>query len=237
MNAQGFIEMIISQRIQFHPVVPFSPGKVRLLTMDLTAANTALTDELLNDTASFSKYITSTLRDAGARYGIGGYAEHRTVYRFSRVFDAAGMEDEPRRLHLGTDIWGKPQTAVMAPLDGIVHSFAFNNQPGDYGATILLTHQLPGISFYTLYGHLSLNSLKNMQEGTRIEAGEVFAEFGIPAENGGWPPHLHFQVILDMGDRKGDYPGVCKYSEKESWLANSPDPDLILRLNQYLAVE
>lgn len=234
MDAQGFMDITSSQQKLFQPVVPFTPGKDRLLPLDLTAANTELTDELLNDTSAFSSYITRTLSGAGARYGIGGYAEHRTVYRFSRVFDAAGKEDEPRRLHLGTDIWGRPHTAVMAPLDGIVHSFAFNNQPGDYGATIILTHQLPGISFNTLYGHLSLNSLKNMQEGTRIEAGEVFAEIGIPAENGGWPPHLHFQVILDMGDRKGDYPGVCKYSEKEKWLANSPDPGIILQMNRYL---
>ncbi len=106
----------------------------------------------------------------------------------------------------------------MAPLDGIVHSFAFNNQFGDYGATIILSHQLDGISFYTLYGHLSLASLKNLQDGQSVKQGQVFAEFGIPFENGHWPPHLHFQLILDMGERKGDYPGVCKYSEKETWL-------------------
>lgn len=228
------MESIIAHQGLFQPVIPFNTQKDQLLALDLTAANTDLTDELLNDTVSFSHYITDKINHAGARYGIGGYAEHRTVYRFSPVFDAADQEVEPRRWHLGTDIWGRPHTAVMAPCDGIVHSFAFNNQQGDYGATIILTHQLPGISFYTLYGHLSLNSLKNMQEGTRVEAGEVFAEFGIPLENGGWPPHLHFQLILDIGDRKGDYPGVCRVSEKEQWLANSPDPDLILQLNRYI---
>lgn len=218
----------------FHPVVPFDKDRDSLWQLDLTPANTALTDELLADTSSFSAYITSKMKEAGARYAIGGYAEHRTVYRFSRVFDAAAEEEEPRRLHLGTDIWGRPNTAVMAPLEGIVHSFAFNNQPGDYGATILLTHQLQGSVFYTLYGHLSLNSIKNLREGDRVETGEVFAEFGIPAENGGWPPHLHFQIILDTGNRKGDYPGVCRYSEKEKWLANSPDPEIILQLNRYI---
>jgi murein DD-endopeptidase MepM/ murein hydrolase activator NlpD len=150
------------------------------------------------------------------------------------VFDAPAGETEPRRLHLGTDIWGKPGTAVMAPADGIVHSFAFNNQLGDYGATIILSHRLDAFSFYTLYGHLSLNSLKNMQEGSYVERGEIFAAFGIPAENGQWPPHLHFQLIRDIGSWKGDYPGVCKISEKELWMANSPDPDLILQLNRYI---
>src|SRR5690606_36351241 len=90
---------------------------------------------------------------------------------------------------------------------------------------------LDGLSFYTLYGHLSLNSIKNLSEGERIKGGDIFAEFGIPAENGGWPSHLHFQIILDMDGWNGDYPGVCKYSEREKWLANSPDGDLILRLS------
>jgi murein DD-endopeptidase MepM/ murein hydrolase activator NlpD len=116
----------------------------------------------------------------------------------------------------------------MAPLDGIVHSFAFNNARGDYGATIILSHRLNDISFHTLYGHLSLNSIKNLSEGQTIKRGDVFTEFGIPFENGQWPPHLHFQVILDMEGKEGDYPGVCKYSEREKYLNNCPDPNFIL---------
>ncbi len=150
----------------------------------------------------------------------------------AKVFDA-NKGEEPRRLHLGIDIWGKPYTKVVAPLDGIVHSFAFNNAFGDYGATIILSHQIEGLPFYTLYGHLSLNSLKNLYEGQNIKGGDVFAEFGIPFENGQWPPHLHFQIILDMEGRKGDYPGVCKFSEREKYLANCPDPDLILGMMKY----
>jgi very-short-patch-repair endonuclease len=133
-----------------------------------------------------------------------------------------------RRLHLGIDIWGKPYTKVMAPLDGIVHSFAFNNAYGDYGATIILTHNLEGLVFHTLYGHLSLNSLKNLSEGERIQKGDVFCEFGIPFENGQWPPHLHFQIIKNMQGMKGDYPGVCRLSEREVYLQNCPNADLIL---------
>jgi murein DD-endopeptidase MepM/ murein hydrolase activator NlpD len=121
----------------------------------------------------------------------------------------------------------------MAPLNGIVHSFAFNNAFGDYGATIILTHNLQGFTFYTLYGHLCLNSIKNLNEGDLIKGGDVFAEFGIPFENGQWPPHLHFQIILDMQGLQGDYPGVCRFSEKESYLENCPNPDLILRMMQY----
>ncbi|MGQ0740308.1 MAG: peptidoglycan DD-metalloendopeptidase family protein [Bacteroidota bacterium] len=227
------------QAFSFHPVVPFDKANDKLLLLDFTSDNTQLTDGLLNSTSLFSVYINKQLEKADARYGIGGYDEHRTVYRFSSVFDGDKTGEEPRRLHLGTDIWGKPHTAVMAPLDGIVHSFAFNNNPGDYGTTIILTHNISdpiakGFTFYTLYGHLSLSSIKNLGEGERIEKGDVLAEYGIPAENGGWPPHLHFQIIYDIGEWKCDYPGVCKFSEKDKWLANSPDPDIILQMNQYL---
>ncbi len=232
----------------FSPVVPFLPGKDKLLLLDFTAANQELTGNVLQDTRLFIQHINHQLSGAGARYGIGGYAEHRTVYSRSKLFNSSEVTNrvqnlshnmgeevaEPRRLHLGTDIWGQPHTAVMAPLDGIVHSFAFNDAFGDYGATIILTHQLEGISFYTLYGHLSLNSIRNLQEGELILKGDILADFGIPSENGQWPSHLHFQIINDLRGGKGDYPGVCKFSEKEIWLGNCPDPNLILQMNQYL---
>ena len=200
-----------------------------MLHLDFTEQNEELSAEILNNTDLFIHYICSRLQEAGARYGIGGYGEHRTIYSRSRVFDAKEGA-EPRRLHLGIDIWGKPYTKVMAPMNGIVHSLGFNNAYGDYGTTIILVHNLDGMIFHTLYGHLSLNSIKNMEEGDMIWKGDVFAEFGIPYENGHWPPHLHFQLILDMHGMKSDYPGVCAYSEKDDYLANCPDPDLILNM-------
>ena len=209
----------------FHSVVPFDPGKDLLYPFDFTAANTSLRPDDIADTERFANYINRTLRANNARYGIGGYNEHRTLYARSKHFDSA---EEPRRLHLGVDIWGPAGTPVISPLDGIIHSFAFNNNDSDYGATIILTHNLDGVSLHTLYGHMSLNSLKNLEEGRHIRRGEVIAEFGMRFENGNWPPHLHFQVIADMQGWKGDYPGVCRYSERQQWLDNCPDPDLIL---------
>lgn len=210
-----------------HSVVPFDPGRDLLYPFDFTAANATLSPDDVADTECFATYINRILGANKARYGIGGYNEHRTLYARSRHFDSF-LQVEPRRLHLGVDIWGPAGTPVMSPLDGIVHSFAFNNNDSDYGATIILTHCLDGVSFHTLYGHLSLNSLKNLEEGTHIRRGEVIAEFGMRFENGNWPPHLHFQVIADMQGWKGDYPGVCRYSERQQWLDNCPDPDMIL---------
>ncbi len=213
----------------FHQVVPFNYKEDKLLQLDFTAANEALTDEMLLNTSSFSAYIQKLL-DKKYMYGIGGYNEHRTIYSRSHVFDG---DEEPRRLHLGIDIWGKAGTPVFAPLDGYVHSFAFNDHYGDYGATIILHHQLDGVIFNTLYGHVSKRDLKGLEEGQYVAKGTEFAHFGEPKENGQWPPHLHFQIISEMNGEKGDYRGVCKYSEKEKYLLNSPDPDLILQMMQY----
>ncbi|MEP6468070.1 MAG: peptidoglycan DD-metalloendopeptidase family protein, partial [Parafilimonas sp.] len=114
-------------------------------------------------------------------------------------------------------------------------SFAFNNRFGDYGATLVLLHQLDGIGFYSLYGHISLKDINNIKEGQYFVRGEVMAHFGEQAENGNWPPHLHFQIINDMQLNKGDYPGVCSYGEKDMYLKNCPDPDLVLNMMQYAA--
>jgi peptidoglycan LD-endopeptidase LytH len=228
-----FARLANKYRSGFYPVVPFDSAADKLLLLDFTDRNTELTSEILNNTELYTVYINSKLHAAGARYGIGGYGENRTIYSRSRVFDAPPGE-EPRRLHLGMDVWGAPYTKVMAPLDGVVHSFAFNNSFGDYGATIILSHQLEGFTFHTLYGHLSLNSLKDLGEGDTILGGDVIGDFGIPFENGHWPPHLHFQVIIDLQGHEGDYPGVCKYSEREQYLQNCPDPDVFLQMNQYV---
>jgi murein DD-endopeptidase MepM/ murein hydrolase activator NlpD len=233
-KSEQLISILKKHQAAFHPVVHFDAAKEKICLLDFTENNKELDKNILAHTNRFIQHINDKLQQAGAKYGIGGYAEHRTVYSRSKVFDATSPGEEPRRLHLGIDIWGKPHTAVIAPLNGIVHSFAFNDNFGDYGATIILSNRLEEFSFYTLYGHLSLNSLKNLNGGERIEKGDVFAEFGIPLENGHWPPHLHFQIIIDLQGYEGDYPGVCKFSEREKYLDNCPDPDLILQLNQYL---
>lgn len=234
---EALVNILQRNSPNFSPVILFDPGKEKLLPLDFTKNNTEITREIVNDTEKFTDYINEKLKTANAKFGVGGYNEYRELYSRSRVFDEAG--GEPRRLHLGIDIWGRPYTATMSPLDGIVHSFAFNNSFGDYGATLILTHILEGVSFHSLYGHLSLNSIKNLREGENVKRGDVIGEFGIPMENGQWPPHLHFQIIADMQvpiaiGRKGDYPGVCKFSEKEKYLNNCPDPDVILQWNRYL---
>ncbi len=410
-KTQELIEKIRNYTGGFAAVVPFNPAEDKLLKLDFTENNKALSEDILNDTGLFSQYINKKLKGAGALYGIGGYAEHRTIYKRSSLFSptpttflsvedgaeapsrwegedefAPTIEEEtvgyryadpfmygllkdfvlkhraqpteaeevmwkllrtkkledykfrrqhiinrfiadfvclkdkliieidgsihqlpehqisdgdrtgrlnqlgfrvirftngevlhntenviqqilsslnnqhnkkeslnlssptgpkdsgflrrgqgaaPRRLHLGVDIWGAAETPVYAPLSATVHSFAFNAAFGDYGATLILQHRLDDLIFHTLYGHLSLKSIEDKREGQTIEKGQWIASFGEAAENGHWPPHLHFQIIVDFGEGKGDYPGVCAYAEKESYLTNCPDGDLMLNMMRY----
>ena len=218
----------------FFPVINFDPKKDKLLSFDFTENNTALTTDIIEDTPLFSEYINNKLKKGHCNFGIGGYGEHRSVYSRSSIFDAVNSVEEPRRLHLGTDIWAPAGTTVSAPIGGMVHGFAFNDHFGDYGATMILLHQLDGFPFYTLYGHISLRDISMLHEGQYIIRGEEIAHFGEPHENGHWPPHLHFQIIFNIGVNEGDYPGVCKFSEKEKYMNNCPDPDLILQMNQYI---
>ncbi|RZM28863.1 MAG: peptidase M23 [Pedobacter sp.] len=222
---QQFEDFINDPKHSIFPVVDFEKATDRLCTLDFTSSNTTLSNEILGSTETFSKWVNEQLLAGGCRYGIGGYDEHRTIYSRSAHFDT---EEEPRRLHLGVDIWGPVGTHVYNFMDGEVHSFKNNDNFGDYGATIILKYKMGDLDVYALYGHLSLASIAGLSVGMPIAAGAAFATFGAPSENGNWPPHLHFQLIFDMYGKLGDYPGVCQFSKKSLWLNNGADPNKVL---------
>lgn len=222
MSSKPLTQFWSSHFDAIRPLVPFEPGVDKVSTLDLSSAAAGLTPSVFGDLDKFGAFIDDRLR--GCRYLAGGYGELRAIYGSSALFDGV----EPRRLHLGVDIWGAAGTPVFAPFAGRIHSLAFNAARGDYGATLILAHDGPGFAWHTLYGHLSLDSLDGRAHGDDIAAGERIASFGPPPENGWWPPHLHFQVILDMEGFTGDYPGVCRASERGRYLVNCPDPAPLL---------
>ncbi len=156
--------------------------------------------------------------------GIGRYDEDRDCYSG----DAYQEETERRTVHIGLDLFVPPGTPIRAPLDSVVHSLADNDQPWDYGPTILLEHPGPKGPFFTLYGHLSRDSLHQLGMDSPVRGGAPFARIGTRRENGGWPPHLHLQIITDVLDYRGDFPGVCVRSERALWRSLCPDPTVLL---------
>lgn len=217
----------ILKRHQFRPVVPFDLTKENVYHIDLTESNTDLHEIDLTNTEIFNEYVFRKIKEANAICAIGGYLENRYIYRRSEHFQ---QTEEPRSIHLGVDIWAEAGTPVFAPMKGIVHSFANNDNFGDYGPTIVLEHILEGETFYTLYGHLNLECLEGLYEGKSIEGGEKIAEFGNFPINGNWPPHLHFQVMADMLGKKGDFPGVCEPSKQEEFAKICLDANLLLMI-------
>lgn len=219
---------ILRNQSGFHPLVPLDANTEKIAPVDLTAHG-ELPEHIAADSTAFSAFMHTLRTSKQARYLFGGYDELRMMYGRSSLFS---NKEEPRRLHIGLDIWGEAGTEVFAFWGGMVHSIGWNDQLGDYGATIILLHQLDGIPFYTLYGHLSKRDIESLSPGQYLTRGQVLGHFGEPWENGQWPPHLHFQLIRDMGLYSGDFPGVVKESERLYWLELCPDPNLIAQLKK-----
>ena len=218
--------LLARHRSLFAPIFAFSVTAPEVARLDFTAANPLLAQpERLRDTGIFDAVVNQMLAAQRATVGIGGYLETRSIYRRSPHFDDAA---EPRSLHLGVDVWVPAGTPVAAPLAGVVHSLADNNNFGDYGPTIILQHELEDTKFYSLYGHLTRTDLAGLATGQGLAAGQVFAHVGPHPENGDWPPHLHFQLMADMQGRWGDFPGVAAPSERAYWASLCPDPMLVL---------
>lgn len=159
----------------------------------------------------------------------GGYLEPRAMYT-SKNYDKIGNSGkEHRTIHLGIDFWLPMHTSVHALLDGEVVVAVNNKGDKNYGGLLILKHTLEGIEFYTLYGHLSVESVLKHNVGEFIKNGEKIAELGISNENGNWVPHLHFQVMLSLLNYENDYPGVAYYNQTEVWKSVSPDPNLLFK--------
>ncbi len=160
-------------------------------------------------------------------WSIGRYGENRGIYT-QDLFQGP----RPRTVHLGIDLGAPAGTAVHAFSAGEVLFAGINPAPGDYGATLVLAHSVaphlaPSGQIWALYGHLSKASLQHARRGRRFEQGEVIAWLGTPAENGGWPPHLHFQLSRSRPDRC-DLPGACHPDDFEAASQQFPDPALVL---------
>jgi murein DD-endopeptidase MepM/ murein hydrolase activator NlpD len=183
----------------------------------------------ISSSSSWRKYIESFLEENNSDVAFGGYLEKRNIYDRSNYFKNL-TESEKRNIHLGIDLWCNVNTKVLAVLDGEIHSFKNNINHGDYGPTIILKHQIEEEFFYTLYGHLSLSSIENLKVGDVVLQGTVIGFLGDSSVNGDYAPHLHFQIIKDLEDNFGDYPGVSSEENKEFYSRNCPDPNFLLKM-------
>ena len=156
-----------------------------------------------------------------SEYSIGRYNEDRVGVYTQALF---GGE---RTIHMGIDIGGPVGTEIRAPASGILWCAGCNSAAGDYGPTLITMHSINGQRLWMLYGHLSQATLDLWKGGEQIEAGQRLGWMGSEEENGGWPPHLHFQLsrVEPVGC---DLPGVVNREEHAQALIDYPDPRLVL---------
>lgn len=207
--------------MQAHPVLDPGIPLSAYRKVDLSVTNPRLGDALA-DAGSCQAFLAAFLREVHGQVAWGGYLEHRNLYRDFKHFNA--QVEQAREYHLGVDFWADAGTGVYAPWDGTVHSWAHRTEPGDYGPVILLFHRLEEFQGYSLFGHLSTDSLRGLYAGKPFRRGDLMAHLGTPGENGGYAPHLHFQLIFDLQGYRGDYPGVCAFSDLPFFRGNCPDP-------------
>lgn len=223
MNLKTVLEDFSNESIT---ILDASIGLAKYVTVDLSSENPELLNVAISNPDECQVYIDKVLYENKALVAYGGYLEKRNLYASSNRFS----KDKIRDIHLAMDFWCKAGTKVTTPITGKVHSYQNNKDIGNYGPTIILEHEIENISFYTLYGHLSLDSLNGLYIGKEFIKGETIATLGTPDINVNYAPHLHFQVIKEIGDFIGDYPGVCHSSDLDFFKNNCPDPNLLFKL-------
>lgn len=221
-------DVLIKYKNDYALVLPakYQLGKIKVL--DVSKDSRTFKNLNILSTAALVKHSKQLRKNSKADMLVGRYLEDRNIYQRGKQYN--NHMKEPRSVHLGIDLMVPEGTAVFAPIAGKVHSFKDNNEVADYGPTIILEHHLDGITFYTLYGHLSRDSLKSLQVEQVIRKGQQIASVGTPSENGGWPEHLHFQIIDNMQGQKGNFIGVVEPSNVLKWAKHCPDPNLILNI-------
>jgi len=154
-------------------------------------------------------------------FSIGKYDEFRPNMYTTNIFEGI------RNIHMGVDIGGPVGTPCMAFMDGVISHFGYNSEPGDYGNVIITKHIISQSIIWALYGHLDSFSITNKSIGQKVEAGEIIGNFGNNQENGGWEPHLHFQLSF-IEPVTHDLPGVVSSEDRNQALLDYPDPRLVL---------
>ena len=164
-------------------------------------------------------------------FWMGYYNEPRLIYTEPAFRNGPWKASDRRTVHLGIDIFGPADLEIRAPIKGKVVVAENRTQHLDYGGVIILEHETPrGDLFYTLYGHLDPKFLKQLKVGDLIQSGTIFCTLGSNQKNGGWAPHLHFQLALMTDGIEKDWPGVGSPDEMYLWNALCPNPAVLLNL-------
>lgn len=233
-QSKKIVKWLSAHTDDFAPVVDANLNGEKPVVFDLSVGSPLVPAVGADsDMSRLSQDLFEQIRAAGARVGIGKYDEARAIYAADQYRIVTDEMPEQRTIHLGIDLHLPPGSPVYTFWDGEIHSFNNNSDPMDYGPTIIMRYRTHDDTvFYALYGHLSRVSLKGLEKGMQVKQGDAIGSIGDMDVNGGWPPHLHFQIITDRLGGSGNFPGVARPSDREVWRAISPDPNLVLGIQQ-----
>ncbi|UII34646.1 aminotransferase class III-fold pyridoxal phosphate-dependent enzyme [Fulvivirga ulvae] len=164
--------------------------------------------------------IKRILEDADHTIGYGRYGEVRPFYNSSEYQKRTDDGFLPKARALGVDFFSFESRGVMAAYDGVVHSVLRSGNE----ATIILSHKVEGIPFFTLYKHLSTSSIKDVVKGKAIKQGVLIAKIGSEGVHGVRLHHLHFQIIYDLLGYEMNFPATASSDEWNVWSQICPDP-------------
>ena len=111
--------------------------------------------------------------------------------------DGAGNLNETDA-HLGLDVWARPGTPVLAAAPGRIIQSYFDPA---YGNTLVVDHgpDETGARVVTRYIHLRR---RITPRGATVARGDQIAELGATGFLSGGFPHLHFEVVRNVGPRQ-----------------------------------
>lgn len=225
-SAERVIDWLKQDVRSFGSIFEFDVRREPCVVLDLSANGPLLNaPDSDNSEPALTARIHRAMQEAGVRLAAGRYDELRPPY--SAGADADAMD--PRSIHLGVDLFVEAGMMVHAPLAGVVHDAGESKSALGYGPTVVLRHSTDDATpFFTLYGHLDQDALALWTPGRPVAPGTQIGRIGTPDVNGGWTPHLHFQLITDLLGLGRRFPGVGRLSQRQAWRVLSPDPNLVL---------
>ncbi|MDB3891813.1 aminotransferase class III-fold pyridoxal phosphate-dependent enzyme [Alphaproteobacteria bacterium] len=237
LNANRVGDWLVQNKSEFAPL--FGP-EIQPSLGDAPRCSCAIGDSVMpvNPTAiSMDEAVRLVPEAIGNRIPhVGHYLEPRLVYTEPAFFLGAHALDGRRTMHLGIDVFMPAGASLFAPYEGIIVAAINRPQRLDYGGVVIMAHETSdGDAFYSLYGHLDPASIADLETGQHIAKGETFAALGDVAVNGGWQPHVHFQISVSLthfGDaRDHDWPGVGDADDVDYAAALYPNPAAMLGLD------
>jgi 4-aminobutyrate aminotransferase-like enzyme/Ser/Thr protein kinase RdoA (MazF antagonist) len=227
-GADRIIDWINKESTKFAPLfeIPLDDLKVKSLSVEDTSVPQN-PFELKSDEAKKIGFENSERPN----FWLGYYNEPRLIYTAPAFRMGPWKASNRRTVHIAIDVFANKGTKLFAPLEGEVFTAEYRDNHLDYGGVIILKHTTPNKDeFFTLYGHLDPIFLRNLKVGDKIKKGQSFCQLGAPDVNGGWAPHVHFQLALTTEGMEADWPGVADPDDLSLWNAICPNPASLLNL-------